>query len=154
EPPQLRVDLIDPARTVDDLIPVALRNRPELATGQALVEATLRRLQQERLRPLVPSILLRGNATNPAGNLSSRLLGGGINSDLSNFSGRNSIDLEVLWELQNLGFGNKAAVRERRAENELAVLELLRAEDRVAAEVAAAHAQVRSAAARVGYAES
>src|SRR5262249_22069000 len=129
EPPQLRVELIDLKWSVDELIPVALRSRPELATGQALVEATLRRLQQERMRPLVPSLLVRGNATNPASSLSSGLFGGGINSDLSHFSARNSIDVQVLWELQNLGFGNRALVRERRAENELAVLELLRTED-------------------------
>jgi outer membrane protein TolC len=154
EPPQLRVELIDLKWTVDELIPVALRSRPELATQQALVEATLRRLQQERMRPLVPSLLVRGNATNPGSPLAGGLFGGGLDSDLSHFSVRNSIDVQVLWELQNLGFGNRALVRERRAENELAVLELLRTEDRVAAEVADAHARARSAAARAEAAES
>src|SRR5262249_27577885 len=69
EPPQLRIDLIDPSVSVDDLIPVALTNRPELAAQQSLVTATLNRLWQEKLRPLVPSLVLRGNATNPRGTL-------------------------------------------------------------------------------------
>ncbi len=154
EPPQLLVDLIDLGQPVDDLIVVGLRNRPELASRQALVDATLRRLQQERVRPLVPSVLLRGNATNPGGTLSGGVFGGGRNDDLMNFGARHAIDVQVLWEFQNLGFGNRAAVRERRAENAVAVLELFRTQDRVAAEVAAAHAQARAAMERVAAAES
>src|SRR5437867_35110 len=44
---------IDPRWCVDDLVTYALTNRPELADRQALVQATLQRLRQERLRPLV-----------------------------------------------------------------------------------------------------
>jgi hypothetical protein len=59
----------------------------------------------------------------------------------------------VLWELQSLGFGNRARVNERRAENQLAALELLRLQDRVAAEVVQAHAQTQASAARLSEAE-
>src|SRR5262249_44478797 len=59
----LAVTLIDPARPVDDLIPVGLTNRPELATQQALVRATLLRLKQEQLRPILPSVLITGFQT-------------------------------------------------------------------------------------------
>ena len=76
-----------------------------------------------------------------------------MNDKLSNFSARNSIDVQVLWELKNMGLGNRAAVREQRAENELAVLELFRTQDRVAAEIVQAHAQARRAANRVHDAE-
>ena len=148
EPPDLQVTLVPLDRPVDDLIPVALTNRPELAAGQALVAATLQRLKQEKLRPLTPSVLLRGAATNPGGTLSTGLFGGGRNDDLSDFSARNTLDLQVLWELQNLGLGNRARVRERQAENQVAVLELFRVQDRVAAEVVQAHAQAQAAAAR------
>jgi outer membrane protein TolC len=152
EPPYLQVTLVSP-QPVDDLIPVALLNRPELAAQRALVEATLQRLRQERLRPLVPSVLLRGAATNPAGTLSSGLFGGGLNDNLSNFAMRNDLDIQLLWQLDNLGFGNRARVNERRAENRVALLELFRTQDRVAAEVAQAHAQVVSAADRITEAE-
>jgi outer membrane protein TolC len=153
ELPHLQVTLVSPAQPVDELIPVGLTNRPELAAQQALVQATLRRLRQERLRPLVPSVLLRGTAVNPSGTLAGGLFGGGRNSAMGNFSARSDFDVQVLWEVQNLGLGNRARVNERRAENQLAVLELFRTQDRVAAEVTQAHAQVQAAAARVGDAE-
>ena len=153
EPPHLRVDMVDIGRPVDDLIPIALTNRPELVSSQAVVQATLARLKQEKMRPLVPSVLLRGNATSPAGNMSTGIFGGGINDQISNFGARNSLDLEIVWELQNLGLGNLALVRGRKAENQVAVLELFRLQDRIAAEVVQAHAQARRAANRAREAE-
>lgn len=153
EQPQLRIDLIDAASSVDELIPIALRHRPELASQQALVQATLTRLKQERIRPLIPSLALRGNATNPAGGLSSGSFGGGFNSNLSNFGARNSMDLQVLWEFQNLGLGNRAAVREKQAENQIAFWELFRTQDRIAAEVAQTLEQARRSNNRVKLAE-
>src|SRR5262249_5548469 len=95
-----------------------------------------------------PSLVLRGNATNPGGTLAAGRFGGGINGDLSNYGWRNSYDVQVLWELQGLGLGNRAAVREREADNRGAILELLRTQDRVAAEVAQSHAQAARAANR------
>jgi outer membrane protein TolC len=153
EPPQLRIDLFDPAMVVDDLIPVALTNRPELAAQQALVSATLAKLREERLRPLVPSLILRGNATNPAGTLSTGVFGGGVDGRFDHFGTRNSFDVQVLWELQGMGFGNRAAMRERESDNRLAILELFRTQDRVAADVVQAHSQVAHAANRARMAE-
>jgi len=153
EPPFLRVALVPPGHTVDELIAQALTARPELAAQQALVQATLKRLREEKLRPLIPSVLLRGTATNPAGTLSSGVFGGGRNDRIADGSARNSMDLQLIWELQNLGFGNRARVNERRAEQEISVLELFRIQDRVAADVIQAHAQVQSSAARLGEAE-
>src|SRR5207245_3783102 len=154
EPPYLRVTLVGLDKPIDDLIPVALTNRPELAAQQALVQATLVRLRQERLRPLIPSVLLRGASTPVVGTLAGGYFGGGRNDNLSNFGARGDFDIQVLWELQNLGFGNKALVDQRRAENQLSVLELFRLQDLVAAEVAQAYAQARSAASRLGKAEN
>ena len=54
EPAQLRINLIDLHRPADDLIPIGLTNRPELAAQQAQVQATLALLKQERLRPWSP----------------------------------------------------------------------------------------------------
>lgn len=153
EAPQVRVVLFDGQVPVDELIPIGLTSRPELASQQALVAATLARLRQEKVRPLVPSVLLRGNATNPAGTLSTGRFAGGIDGNLSNAGWRNSYDVQVLWELQGLGFGNRATVRERESDNRAALLELFRVQDRVAAEIAQAHAQVRRASARAALAE-
>ncbi|HEY1859354.1 MAG TPA: TolC family protein, partial [Gemmataceae bacterium] len=83
EPAHLQVRLVDEGQKVDDLIPIALTNRPELASKQALVQATLERLRAERLRPLIPSVLLRGASTPVTGTLAGGYFGGGTNSDLS-----------------------------------------------------------------------
>src|SRR5262249_27314289 len=147
EPPHLRVTLVSPDEPVNDLIRVGLTTRPELAAQQALVRATLERLRLERLRPLVPSILLRGSSTPVTGTRAAGLFGGGPNSSVGNFSARQDRDLQVLWELRGFGLANRALVRQRAAENQLAALELFRVQDRVAAEVAQAHAQAQSAAA-------
>jgi len=153
EPPHLRVELFDSVATVDDLIPIALTNRPELAAQQSLVAATLARLREEKLRPLVPSVILRGNATNPAGTLSTGVFGGGVDGRIEHLGTRNSFDVQVLWELQGMGFGNRAAVRERESDNRIAILELFRAQDRIAAEVVQAHSQAVRSASRVKLAE-
>jgi outer membrane protein TolC len=154
EPPFMPVTVIDPSATVDGLIPIALTTRPELTEFQAVVQATLARLKQEKLRPLIPSLAIRSVSTNPSGTLGYGLFGGGTTSgSVKDFGGRADIDMQLFWEFQALGFGNRARVNERRAEYEAATLELFRTQDRVAAEVAAAHAQVRSAAERVNMAE-
>jgi outer membrane protein TolC len=152
EPPHLQVTLISPKESVDALIPVGLTSRPELATQQAVVQATLLRLRQERMRPLIPSIVLQSNST-PTAFLGAGLYGNGT-SGLSHFSGRSDWDAEVVWEFKNLGFGNRGLVTQRRGEQRQAMVELFRIQDTVAAEVVQAHAQVQAAAVRVGRAEA
>lgn len=153
EPPFLPVTVIDPTVAVDGLIPIALTARPELAGQQAVVQATLARLKQEKLRPLVPSLALRGASTPQINTLGYGAFGGGPNDQLKNFAGRFDIDLQLLWEFQALGFGNRARVNERKAEYEVATLELFRTQDRIAAEVATAFAEVRASAERLNQAE-
>jgi outer membrane protein TolC len=154
EPPQLAVTIVPLDQKVDELIPLALMNRPELAAQQALVQATLERLRQERLRPLVPSVLLRGTSTQVTGTLAGGFYGGGMNSFMGNFGARGDFDLQFLWELQNLGFGNRARVRERRGEHEISILELFRLQDQVAADVVQTFSLAQSAAGRMKDAEA
>lgn len=154
ESPALQISLVPPDACIDELIAQALTNRPELEAQQALVQATLRRLREEKIRPFVPSVLLRGAATNPASPLSSGIFAGGRDERIGDASARNTMDLQLLWELQNLGLGNRARRNERKAEHEVSQVELFRIQDRVAAEVVQAQAQVRSAAARIEEAEA
>jgi outer membrane protein TolC len=154
EPPHLRVTLLPLDKPVDDLIPVALTNRPELASQQALVQASLRLLRLEKMRPLVPSILLRGWSTPVTGTLAFGYFGGGLNSNLSNFNVRQDWDIQALWTLQNFGLGNRALIKQRAAENQVALTELFRVQDRVAAEVVQAYAQAQTAEARIHEAEA
>jgi outer membrane protein TolC len=151
EPPHLQVELIDLKKPVLDLIPIALKSRPELASQQAMVEATLAFLQQEQWRPFLPYVLLRGASTNPGGTLA----GGGFfpTPGGSGAGFRGDVDVQLLWQLDNLGLGNRAKIHQREAENRAASVEFLRIKDRVAAEVAQAYAQADLAARRVKVAE-
>ena len=148
--------LFSPQQSVDTLIPIGLTNRPELASQQALVQATLARLKEERIRPLMPSVLLLGNATPtvPGGLLMGGVFTSGGNGFANPVSARNNVNVQLVWELRNLGFGNRALVRERRAERDQALIELFRIQDRVAADVVQARAQVASAAVRITKAET
>jgi outer membrane protein TolC len=130
EPPEATIRMVSPGCALDDLIIVGLRNRPELAEAQALVQATLIRLKQARLRPLIPSVALR---------LSAGGFGGGVNSFFGNFNGREDADANLYWELQNFGLGDRAIVRSRAAEQRAAVLSQFKVQDRVASEVVSAY---------------
>jgi outer membrane protein TolC len=149
--PQLVVAPVEPAETVlrlvpedrplDDLIVEGLHRRPELAEAQAVVEATLARLKQARLRPLVPSL-----AFSYAGGG----FGGGSNAFFGNFGSRGDATVTMFWQLQNLGFTDRALAKKSAAQQRASVLELIKVQNRVAAEVVSAHA-ARDAAARQMY---
>jgi len=149
EPPHLQVTLFALDKPVDDLIPIALTNRPELAAQKALVQASLRLLQQEKSRPFIPALLLRGWSTPVTGTLAAGYFGGGINNSVGNFSFREDYDIQLLWTLRNLGFGNRALIRTRAAENQAALVQQLRVQVRVAEEVVQSYALAQTSAKRV-----
>jgi outer membrane protein TolC len=155
EPPSLQVTLVSPREPVDGLVPIGLTNRPELAAHQAIVQATLIRLRQEKLRPLIPSVILAGNPipVAPFGNLMFGAFGSDFSGKDNPWSGRIDPNVQVFWTLENFGFGNRALVHENQAEQQRALLQLFRVQDRVAAEVVQAHARVQSATVRVARAE-
>jgi outer membrane protein TolC len=156
EPPDLRVMIIPPETPVDALIPIGLTNRPELASQQALVQAALVRIRQERIRPLVPSLLLEGSpgASGPGGYFMGGVFASGASGQGNPPQGRDDVSVGLVWGLDNLGFGNLALVRSRQAERQHLLVELFRIQDQVAGDVARADAQLRSAAARIGKAET
>jgi outer membrane protein TolC len=147
--PDVRLSLFCLERPVQELLEVALTNRPELAAQQALVRASVEQLRQERLRPLLPNVYVRGASTAVTGTLTAGVFGGGPNDQMSNFGARQDWDVQVLWQLQNFGLGNRALVNQRAAENRGAVLEFERLRDRVGSEVVQACALAQQAAARV-----
>jgi outer membrane protein TolC len=153
EPDHLQVALIDPERCVDDLIVIGLKNRPELAAQQEMVQATLIRLKREKMRPLIPSVLITGNGT-PDFLYQGGVFASGSGSSLDGWDGRSDVSAQLVWRLENLGFGNQSRIREQRAENQLATIELFKIQDDVAASVAQAKADVESAAMRVKQAET
>jgi outer membrane protein TolC len=148
----LQITLIDPARPLDDLIPVGLTNRPELASYQALVQAVAARIRREQGRVLLPSILLNGFQT-PGEFLQAGIFGLGPNSSLNQWTGRDDISIQFLWQLDALGIGNLARIKEQRGEQSRAIIELFKTQDMVAADVTRAQARLQSAAARVHQAD-
>jgi outer membrane protein TolC len=148
EEPSLVVELIEPAASPDELLPVALTHRPELAADQALIQAALARVRQEKMRPFVPTVALRGVGSQVPG-LAGGVFGGGRDNFIGNFAGRFSFDLQAIWEIQNFGLGNRALRREREAEQRQALLQLIRTQERVMAEVVQAHARARRSANRL-----
>ena len=152
EPSCLRVTLILPQYGLDDLVSCGLLNRPELASQKAVVQATLELLRQEKLRPLLPSVVLQGSG--PDGTYTGGVFGGGRGGELSASSGRADVNLGLVWTLENLGMGNKAHVRGRAADKEKALVELFELQDRVAEEVVQAHASVEGAGEEIPQAET
>ena len=153
EPPHLLVTFVPANTDVEDLIEMGLRSRPELASYQALVDAALHKWREERLRPFLPYLLLRGGGTQTPYPMAFGAYGGGTGGSLNNFQVRSDWDLQVLWELRNFGLGNLGVIRQRRAEHEAADMQFGRMRDFVAREIVQAYAQVQAAAERMCQAE-
>ncbi len=148
----LRVTLIDPARPLPDLHVVALANRPELASYHALVEAAVARIRREKGRMVLPTVLVNGFQT-PDELIQAGIFGIGPNNKLNQWTGRDDVSLQLMWELEALGLGNLARIKEQRGEQSRAIIDFFNIQDMVAADVTRAQADLQSAAARVDQAE-
>lgn len=149
----LQVSLIDPKLSLDDLVPVGLRNRPELAAKQAMIKAKEYAVRRERMRPLLPVVQLNGFQSAANGMLNGGVFAFGPNYSLNQWTGRFDESIQLVWQLEGLGIGNLARIKQQRGEQSKAVVDLFDQQDRVAADVTEAHAHLQSAAARVGQAE-
>ncbi|MGH7173991.1 MAG: TolC family protein [Gemmataceae bacterium] len=143
-----QITLIDPSRSLDDLIPVGLTNRPELAGHQALVQATLVAIRREKLRPLLPSVLLNGFQT-PYELLEVGGWGEGNGGKMNIWDDRDDLAPQLLWMFDGMGFRNLAQIKEQRGHASMALVELFQVQDMVAGDVTRAQADLQSAAGRV-----
>ena len=148
----LQITLIDPARPLPDLHVIALTNRPELASYQALVQAAVARIRRERGRMFLPTVLINGFQT-PNEMIEAGIFGIGTNNKLNQWAGRDDVSLQLMWELEGLGIGNLARIKEQRGEQSKAIIDFFRIQDMVAADVTGAQADLQSAAARVEQAD-
>jgi outer membrane protein TolC len=112
--------------SLNELVAVGLRNRPELAESRDLVEAALARWRQAQWSPLLPRL----QASYIAGTF-----GGGINDAMGNFGSRGDGLAQVIWELQGLGCGYVAHARVTRAQYNEANIHVTEVAAQVAAEV-------------------
>ena len=110
----IQITLIDPGRMLDDLMPIALNNRPELASRRALVEAAEVGIRREKARPLLPLVVLSGFQTPGGMMIQAGIFGLGPNSSLNQWTGRDDVSIQLMWQLENFGFGNLARIKAQR----------------------------------------
>lgn len=135
EPQLTPIELVSVELQPQELVALALTQRPEVAESRHLVGEAIERLQRERYAPLIPSVLLA---------MSYGGLGGGLGSNLINFNDRFDADAVAYWEVRQLGFGEHAARHEARSRIQQSQQRELAQLDRVAREVVEARAQVAS----------
>ena len=148
EPPFLQVTFFPDERAPDELMPIALKNRPEIASRRELVAAAEQLLRQEKTRPLLPNLVITSPATG-TGLLAAGSFNAGANGSLNTNGTRFDIEVAAVWQLQNGGLGNVGRIRQRRAEQGVASIELTRIVYRVKSEVSQAVARLQTARVRV-----
>jgi outer membrane protein TolC len=116
-----------------DLVATALSNRPELAASRSLVCEAVNRLRREEHAPWLPSVLL---------GVSYGAFGAGTGGQITNGGDRLDFDAVAWWEVRNLGFGERAARDNARAQIQQSRMREVETMDLVAREVVEAHAQV------------
>src|SRR5437764_3453304 len=112
-------------RQPDDLVGLALNNRPDLAQNQALVRAAVARVRTAQHRPLLPNVVLNynwgdfGGGPDPntafQGGRVVAVPGFGPSGQIHHFSTRSDFDVSLIWRLQSLGLANLAEIREQQA---------------------------------------
>ncbi len=148
EPPFLQVTLVPCDETPETLVPIAVRNRPEIASRRELVAAAEQLLRREKGRPFLP-YLYALSPTTLTGQLAAGNFSSGPNGVLNSNGSRMDIELAAVWELQNGGVGNVGLIRQRRAERDLAAIEFTRTVFRVRSEVSQSLARLQTARMRV-----
>jgi outer membrane protein TolC len=133
---------------VPELITIALTQRPELRERQAAIRAALLELQNAKVLPFSPNVILGYSAGAFGGG--SNLATAGITQPngsvltqprFTNLTDRQDFDAVVYWSVRNLGVGNVALVRLAQSnvrQNELRNIDVL---DRIRAEVVLAYAR-------------
>jgi outer membrane protein TolC len=144
---------------LEQLVEVAVANRPEVAARAAQVAEAQTRVRQEIVRPLVP-LLSVGYSAGVFGGGSNLVAEGVLQPGgavvrgprFDRFDGRQDFDVFAVWTLENAGLGNLARRRRRRAEVGEALAAQVGTVDRVRAEVAEARARALAARQEIDFA--
>lgn len=136
---EIRLLELVPGDDLEALEALALAARPEMVARSATLLEARTRGRAERVRPWVPTVSV---------GFSSGAFGGGgpqTPSDFGQFGGRTDFDVLAAWNVQNLGFGNRARVRGADAATGAALAALDAARNQVRREVAEALAASQAA---------
>jgi outer membrane protein TolC len=152
EPPFLQVTLLPCKETLEALVAIAVQNRPEIASRRELVIAANMLLRREKARPFLPTLFVLSPSTT-TGQIAAGNFSAGGNNLLNSNGTRMDIEVAAVWELQNAGVGNIGLIRQRKAEQDLAAIELTRIIFRVKSEISQADARLQTARVRVAETE-
>jgi outer membrane protein TolC len=140
------INLVSLQTPVEELIQVALEQRPDLAARTAQINQAEAHVKQEIGRPLLPTLWL---------GFSGGVFGGGSNLTpplLGRFAGRSDFDVRLYWTFLNMGYGNLALIKQRKAEMGQSVAARARTINRAREEVAQALAEAKASLNQVGIA--
>ena len=135
DPAAVPLTLVPEQTPLADLVSIGLMNRPELAENRALVAAAVEQLKREQYSPLLPRVVF---GTSFGG------FGGNIGGDISNFNNRFDGDLMAIWQVRNLGAGERTARGAARSEVRQADIRRIETMAQIAREVVQAMARVQS----------
>ncbi len=127
------IELSSDATDLESQIATALAQRPEISEISQEISGLCLAVKKAEVEPWIPSVAVATSAGN---------FGGGTGSSLDNQAGRSDVDLQALWEIENLGFG--VAAKRSRAGSRLAQrrTELAELRDQITAEVVQAYEDV------------
>ena len=125
--------LVDASQARGELISLGLAHRPELKELSCLVAATVQEYKRQKYAPFLPSVLMGVSHTG---------FGGGLGSRVNNVNSRTDLDLLAVWQVRNLGFGERAARSRAAAASQQAKYRQLQQMDRVAREISDGRSQI------------
>jgi outer membrane protein TolC len=124
----LPIALVNTDVRLDELVAIALLNRPELAESRALVQLALAEWRANRFRPLIPTLQVFYYGSSFQGG----------NPGFHDTGRRDDFVAQAAWELRNGGLGDLFRSRESRARFNEATLHIIEVQAQVGAEVTAA----------------
>jgi outer membrane protein TolC len=139
------LEIFDEEEGLEQLVALAVDGRPETEQLDALLGAAEDDLTAQRYGWFIPNVAL---------NYSSGEFGGGPGSSIVNTDHRDDRSLLLYWQLDALGFGNRARADEKRARLRQIGLERDKLEDAIEAEVRTGYARVRSLREQLGFTRS
>jgi outer membrane protein TolC len=129
------ITLVSGNSSPDELVETALSNRPEVQEGRAISAAAMARLRQAKLAPLLPHV----DFTYFGGTF-----GGGVDAQMDDFGARSDGEVDIYWQLHNLGAGDVAQARAREAQFSETNFQLAEIRAQVGEDVTAAYRQVEA----------